>query len=254
MIYKESGIYLIVNIVNWLVYVGSTSNLQHRWVGGHRSLLRNNKHNNSYLQNAWNKYGEKAFQFIVIEKTAKSNLKKREQHWIDFYDACNPKKGYNIQPQAGIYFHGPEVGIRRWKRDIEIGVRPHYKKEFWEKLNTATKTMKELMLETGLKRDAVQDYLRKFNLTYKHVNVESQFKKGHISSYTGDRKGIANGNMKFPLLQDYNWCLEKSKEGLTAKQIANLAGANPYNVYFTFKKFNLSFVKVDTRFQKQTNS
>ena len=63
----SSGIYKIINIVNNKYYVGSSINLGRR-KSKHFSELRHNKHNNKYLQNAWNKYGEGSFIFVVVEE------------------------------------------------------------------------------------------------------------------------------------------------------------------------------------------
>ena len=62
-----SGIYKIINVVNNKFYVGSSVNLRIR-KAKHFSELRHNKHNNRYLQNAWNKYGENSFIFVVVEE------------------------------------------------------------------------------------------------------------------------------------------------------------------------------------------
>ena len=60
------GVYLIRNNVNQKIYIGSTSNsFRERW-RYHENHLRINKHGNTYLQNAWNKYGEDAFIFLVL--------------------------------------------------------------------------------------------------------------------------------------------------------------------------------------------
>lgn len=40
-------------------------NAQIRWKD-HLRLLRLNKHHSQYLQNAWNKYGENAFEYIEL--------------------------------------------------------------------------------------------------------------------------------------------------------------------------------------------
>jgi group I intron endonuclease len=63
--------------------------------------LLKNKHDNSILQNAYNKYGKDSFEFEVIETIEidddiKKRLLDREQFWID---ALNPE--YNILPVAG---------------------------------------------------------------------------------------------------------------------------------------------------------
>lgn len=94
----KSGIYKIINTTNGKCYVGSAVNLPGRWAS-HRKNLRSKKHNPK-LQNAWNKYGEDAFEFLVIEFVDdKTKLIEREQYWIDTLDVV--KKGYNILPTAG---------------------------------------------------------------------------------------------------------------------------------------------------------
>lgn len=60
------GIYKIVNITNSKVYIGQSNNIKKRWTE-HRSALNNNRHVNVHLQNAWNKYGENNFEFVIIE-------------------------------------------------------------------------------------------------------------------------------------------------------------------------------------------
>jgi len=58
---------MILNTITDKVYIGQTNNVRYRW-NTHRSHLRSNDGKASpYLQNAWNKYGEKAFVFEVIE-------------------------------------------------------------------------------------------------------------------------------------------------------------------------------------------
>lgn len=73
-IYCTFGIYRITNTVNGKSYIGKTGmNFGDRW-DNHKSLLRNNRHDNPYLQNAWNKYGENSFKFAIIELVNDSNL------------------------------------------------------------------------------------------------------------------------------------------------------------------------------------
>lgn len=92
------GIYKIVNTINQKVYVGSSSNpIKIRWYQ-HKSNLKRNK-GNRHLQHAWDKYGEGAFSFEVIENVSDPELLiERENYWIDYYDSCNRLKGYNICP------------------------------------------------------------------------------------------------------------------------------------------------------------
>ena len=92
---KKSGIYQIRNIVNDKVYVGHSVDIRLRW-HQHKTKLRYNKHNNSYLQRAWNKYGEHNFIFEILEETEllKTRLEEREQYYLDFSLSFNRDKGY----------------------------------------------------------------------------------------------------------------------------------------------------------------
>lgn len=91
----KSGIYTIHSAVNGRSYVGSAVYINQRWAG-HRLHLRRGSHPNPHLQNAWNKYGEVAFEFIVLEECPVELLIEREQHYIDQCDNC-----YNIAKVAG---------------------------------------------------------------------------------------------------------------------------------------------------------
>lgn len=92
----NSGIYVIVHLENGKRYIGSAYCFRQRW-NLHKSRLRLNKHNNPYLQAAWNKYGEEAFEFMVLEYVEdKTKLIECEQRWLD---ATKPE--YNLSPTAG---------------------------------------------------------------------------------------------------------------------------------------------------------
>jgi group I intron endonuclease len=80
---KISGIYAITHYDSGRLYIGSAINISERWYR-HLSSLRRGRHENSYLQRAWNKYGEEAFIlsiFDIVEK--KEDLIPAEQAWID---------------------------------------------------------------------------------------------------------------------------------------------------------------------------
>lgn len=95
------GIYRIVNKVNNKIYVGSSTNIYERWKV-HKNDLKENRHQNSHLQRAWNKYGEKNFKFEILEEIKADRNKIwaaliiRERYYVDFYDSLNRNKGYNL--------------------------------------------------------------------------------------------------------------------------------------------------------------
>lgn len=92
---KSAGIYKIVNIITNDIYIGSAVNFRSRFKR-HINALRQKRHCNDILQNAWNKYGEENFKFEVVEKVLdKSKLFLCEQQYLDL---LHPK--YNIREKA----------------------------------------------------------------------------------------------------------------------------------------------------------
>ena len=89
------GIYAITNAENGKVYIGSTIGLAKRWEY-HRQDLRRGDHANPHLQRAWNKYGEAAFEFGILEYLdSPEELHLAEQFWCDVYHE-EGKELYNI--------------------------------------------------------------------------------------------------------------------------------------------------------------
>ena len=91
---KIVGIYRI-GIEDGKCYIGSSVDIKRRWTA-HRNKLRRGVHHSLPLQNAWNKYGESAFVFEVIEECENDTLILREQFWID-----SQKPAFNVAPAAG---------------------------------------------------------------------------------------------------------------------------------------------------------
>ena len=88
-------IYAIKHMGSENMYVGQTiSPLNQRW-SQHRNSLRNNCHFNPHLQNAWNKYGENAFEFEVVDDTAKNldELNALEISYVAIVGYYNVKTG-----------------------------------------------------------------------------------------------------------------------------------------------------------------
>lgn len=95
MITNKCGIYKIINTVTGDFYIGSAGNLRKRF-NQHRSELVNGRHINAHLQNAWNRYGEPVFEFLILEYCEIEQAIKREQFYID-----TEKPSYNICKIAG---------------------------------------------------------------------------------------------------------------------------------------------------------
>jgi len=59
-------VYEIRNLVNWKLYIGSTTRKPKDRKREHWAALRGGRHHNRHLQAAWNLYGEEAFRFTPI--------------------------------------------------------------------------------------------------------------------------------------------------------------------------------------------
>ncbi len=80
-----SGIYAIVNLLTYDMYVGSAVSIANRW-RSHLHHLRKGTHHCAHLQNAYRKYTPDAFSFELVEIVPdKANLIEKEQFWLDLF-------------------------------------------------------------------------------------------------------------------------------------------------------------------------
>lgn len=98
-------IYKIINVINNKFYVGSAVNFEKR-KARHLWRLRRGDHANKHLQAAWQKYGDKAFFFAVVEVVPESaDLLAAENVWLKQHvgkDYC-----YNLGTDAT----APQLGM-----------------------------------------------------------------------------------------------------------------------------------------------
>lgn len=78
----QSGVYRIYNKITKCSYIGSSININKRIIG-HINWLNKNKHQNMFLQRAWNKYGEKNFKFSILKLCLPKERIEIEQHYLD---------------------------------------------------------------------------------------------------------------------------------------------------------------------------
>jgi group I intron endonuclease len=89
------AIYQIRNKINNKIYIGSTNNINKRW-NNHKSKLNNKIHENSYLQAAWDKYGEENFEFSIIEQVNDQNRIEKEIFYLQETKSYERHIGYNF--------------------------------------------------------------------------------------------------------------------------------------------------------------
>jgi group I intron endonuclease len=95
----KSGVYKLTNEMTGKFYIGSSIDIDRRFLD-HKRDLNNKTHVNIILQRSWNKHGEKAFSIIILEECSPEKCFEREQYYLD---TLQPYKsvGYNIGKRAG---------------------------------------------------------------------------------------------------------------------------------------------------------
>lgn len=106
----NTGVYGICLKDTTKLYVGSTGrSFKERWKD-HLRVLRKGTHHSRHFQNAWNKYGEDAFEFVIFCRCPPEEVRYYEQIYID---ALYPE--FNRSPLAG--------SVKGIKRDEEAIVK-----------------------------------------------------------------------------------------------------------------------------------
>lgn len=143
------GIYKIINVVNNKFYVGSAVNFSRRKTR-HFSELRTNKHNNSKLQNAWNKYGEQAFVFAIVEEVQdKALLLEVENRWLKEHvgkDYC-----YNI----GVDATAPTLG---WSGELSPTWGMQHTEDAKARIGAASKVRVQSEEEKAKRRQSMKGH------------------------------------------------------------------------------------------------
>ena len=163
----KSGIYKITCTANGRFYVGSAVDLAKR-KRDHFSYLKRGTHGNQHLQNAYNKYGRKAFKFAVLEHVADVEaLIDREQHYID---TLEPE--FNICKVAG-----SQLGVKRteevrakmskavkrlWQDETRRENRSKISKQLWQ-----DETYREVVSKASRERWQDETYREKISKAIK---------------------------------------------------------------------------------------
>lgn len=88
----KSGVYSIFCKDTGKYYIGSSKNIQRR-ITDHKNMLCNGKHHSIKLQNDYDKYGEKSFEYSVLVSCNYPEALKKEREFISIFHA--EENGYN---------------------------------------------------------------------------------------------------------------------------------------------------------------
>lgn len=128
---RVSGVYGIKNIITGKMYIGRSINIYDRF-RHHRNNLRGNKHHSHYLQNSFNKYGERVFIYGIIEECNNEDTYTKEKYYITKYDSF--EEGYNECIPTGN--REGRIFTDEDKAKHSIAIQKHRtkaSKEFWRK-------------------------------------------------------------------------------------------------------------------------
>ena len=145
------GIYKIINVVNNKFYVGSAVDFTAR-KRRHWWALRSQRHANKHLQAAWNKYGEAAFRFVIVEELADgADVLAAENVWLKEHvgkDYC-----YNLGTDAIAF----QLGMSGEKNAM-WGKRFNHTPEAKQRIAAASKTRVQSEEEKAKRRKSMKGH------------------------------------------------------------------------------------------------
>ena len=212
-------------------YIGLTIDYKRR-KSNHLSDLRNNKHENPKLQNAWNKYGEQEFHFRCWEYEIQhpDDLKVLECEYIEKYDSLN--NGFNLVPGGG----APPLHQKVLNEDIIKFLCVQ-----WKYGDGYGKTCEEIFGWSKGTASAAKRKIRfaEANTLFEQMNDEEKeflavdtFNKYKLNERLLNRQLAQGGCAKaYQLTQnDYNFAFAAQELGYTYTQVANYLKVKPATV------------------------
>jgi group I intron endonuclease len=185
------GVYKIINKVNNKYYVGSTSNFKKRW-NQHIKLLNRNKHKNDYLQNVWNKYGEKSFEFIVVEYTDVNLVKIIEQKYLDIAEK-EQDKSYNLN------FNSLGGCLSEYSKEKIKQNKIKYWQDFEKRKSLGVKLKNKIALNTEYRKTMSDRTKLFFKDSKNRKRLSETMKTFHSLPETKRRWSELNSGLKNPL-------------------------------------------------------
>lgn len=184
-----SGIYKITNLINNKFYIGSGKCIRKRFYH-HKTMLKHNKHTNSYLQRSWNKYGENNFKFEILVICPKEYRIKLEQWFLD-----NMKPDYNICKNASC--PNPAIVTDEYRKQTSLRFKGKKQSPEWISNRIEKRQIKVVSL--NLNTNSVQ-----FHSSQKQAALTTNISEPSIILAIKTNKIMKNKKMQFFELSYYN--------------------------------------------------
>ena len=182
----DYGVYCIWCTSNNKMYIGSSAGK--RGLRGRRAshigTLRARKHRAPHLQRAFDKYGECAFLFIVLEITSKENALAREQVYLDAYNPWDREVGFNTCTDAT-----SRLGVKHTeatKRKLSVTLR-NLPAEVRARITAARPP-----IDDSLRKRYAVDYAKPYKLEKNGVIEEGNSRKQFALKYTLDASHVCD--------------------------------------------------------------
>lgn len=110
-----TGIYSFINKETGKRYIGQAADIEKR-KEQHLRELRNRNHHSDKFQKAFNKYGEKSFEFEILEECCTDKLNHLEDYYVKLFDSID--NGYNVALTClSVYENGKEnINLRTQRK------------------------------------------------------------------------------------------------------------------------------------------
>lgn len=131
------GIYIIRNNDDGKVYIGQSVDVEYR-ICNHFSCLKHNRHDNEYMQRAYNKNPE-AFDWELLCECSVDELDEKEIGYINEYRSADRKFGYN-HSYGGQLYHRATMETRIKMSEVKKGVK--FTEEHCRKIGEANRRRK----------------------------------------------------------------------------------------------------------------
>jgi len=164
-----SGVYSIRHIQSGKEYIGSSGLISKRFKE-HIRALDNKYHQNSHLQNAWNKYGKKTFEFKVLIVCDKQHMRDYEQLFINNFA---PKFNQSKSAYAGIPLG--HTCSEEHKAKVRVTSIEHWGQDKYR--NKVTKAIQDSMTDEEKQNRSERAKLLWTNPKYREKSIA--VRKGH---------------------------------------------------------------------------